>query len=262
MKHAFAILRWPYEALVTVVGFLYFGTGGILFTVVGALAHLASQSHANKLRGRRAVSAAFRSFLGLLRLSGLIRLDLAALDALRAERGLVIAPNHPGLLDAVLVMSRVPDVACILKAGLLQSPFLGGGARWSGHISNDSGSGMVRASAAELRAGGQLLVFPEGTRTRGPLGALNAFKGGVALIAREAQAPVQTVLLRPNTTFLGKTWPWLRKPTFPLVFRAELGRRFDPPAKGADVKPWVAELEAYFRSELGNTGKSTGRTPE
>ena len=44
--------------------------------------------------------------LGYLRHTGRFELDLEALDALRSEAGLVIAPNHPALLDVMLVVSR------------------------------------------------------------------------------------------------------------------------------------------------------------
>lgn len=145
-------------------------------------------------------------------------------------------------------MSRLPHVTCIIKATLLDSPFIGGGARWSGHISNDAGGGMVRQAAAELREGGQLLVFPEGTRTKPGADKVNPFKGGFALIAREAQAPVQTVILRQSCALLGKGWPWWGIPRYPMTFRAELGRRFNPPPRDGDVRGWMSEMEAYFRS--------------
>lgn len=243
-------LRWPYDALVTGLGGIYFGLGSLLYTAVGAVAAAVTQDRAGRLRGRRAVAAGFRSFLGFWKASGLVTIDTSALDPLRGQPGLIIAPNHPSVLDAVFIMARLPEVACVLKAGLLHSPFIGGGARWSGHIRNDAGAGMVRQAAAELAQGGQLLVFPEGTRTRPDADRVNAFKGAFALIARSAQAPVQTVLLRYNTTLLGKGWPIWKIPSYPLVFRAELGRRFDPPHPEADLRAWMAEVEAYFRESL------------
>jgi 1-acyl-sn-glycerol-3-phosphate acyltransferase len=243
-------LRWPYDVFVTLLGALYFGAGGLVYTLIGAVGAAVSGGRASRLRGRRAVGAGFRSFLGFWKLSGLVTVDTSALESLRGERGLVIAPNHPSVLDAVFIMARLPEVACVLKAGLLRSPFIGGGARWSGHISNDAGAGMVRQARAELAQGGQLLVFPEGTRTRPEADGVNPFKGAFALVARAAQAPVQTVILRYNTRLLGKGWPPWRVPDYPLVFRAELGRRFDPPPPDGDLRVWMAELEAYFRSVL------------
>jgi 1-acyl-sn-glycerol-3-phosphate acyltransferase len=244
-------LRHAYHVLAVAFAFFYFGVGGLLFTVVGRIAHwLAPESSA---AGRRTVSAAFRSFLGLLQFSRLVRLDIAALDALRSESRLIVAPNHPGLLDAVFVMARVPEIACILKAPLLGSPFIGGGARWSGHIRNDSGAGMVRQAAAELVAGGKLLVFPEGTRTGARDTPVSRFKGGFALIAREAMAPVQTVWIDTHPPFLGKRLPWWKVPALPLVVRVRLGRRFEPPQKDDDVKAWLREFERYFREELATS---------
>lgn len=249
--HAFlSLLRWPYDVLVTVLGAIYFGVGGLLYSLLGIVGAMVTQGRSGRMRGRRAVGAGFRSFLGFWKLSGLVTIDTAALDAVRGQPGLILAPNHPSVLDAVLIMARLPEVACVLKAGLLHSPFIGGGARWSGHIRNDVGIGMVRQATAELAQGGQLLVFPEGTRTRPSADRVNDFKGAFALIARSAQAPVQTVLLRSNTRLLGKGWPWWRLPNYPLVFRAELGRRFDPPPPHGDLRPWMAEVEAYFREAL------------
>lgn len=244
------LFRRPYEVLATLASYVYFGVGGLLYTVVGTVADLLSRSRENHLRGRRTVSAGFRSFLGLWKASRLFTVDTSALEVLREEPGLIIAPNHPSVLDAVFIMARLPRAACVLKAGLLRSPFIGGGARWSGHISNDAGAGMVRQAQAELALGGQLLVFPEGTRTRPEADKVNAFKGGFALMARAAQAPVQTVILRYNNQLLAKGWPWWRVPRFPLVFRAELGRRFDPPPPDGDIRAWMAEMEAYFREVL------------
>ncbi len=242
----------------TVVTALYFAVCGLLYTVVGTVAAAVSPGRAGRLRGRRAVSAGLRSFLRLWSWSGLVTIDTEALDVLRGQRGVIIAPNHPSILDAVFVMARLPEVGCVLKAGLLRSPFIGGGARWSGHISNDAGAGMVRQAAAELAAGGQLLVFPEGTRTLPEATGVNAFKGGFALIARTAQAPVQSVVLRSNARVLGKGGPRWRIPTYPLVFRAQLGRRFDPPPPGTDVRPWMAEVEAYLRAEVTSSRRGKG----
>jgi hypothetical protein len=47
--------------------------------------------------------------------------------------------------------------------------------------------------------------------------------------------------------FLGKGWPLFRKPAFPLIYRARLGRRFE--VQG-DVKAVVADLECYYRETL------------
>lgn len=238
-------MRLAYEYTVFYAGLIYFGVLGTLFTCLCALIHPLLPRHIGARVGRSAISFLFRTYLGMLQSTGLLKLDLGALDALRAERGTVIAPNHPCLLDAVLVIARVPHVGCIMKAAIWDSIVLGGGARLAGYIRNDSPRGMVRSAAASLRAGENLLAFPEGTRTTGV--GLNGFRGGFAISAKQAHAPVQTVFIETNSAFLGKGWPLLRKPDLPLVYRARLGKRFQ--VQG-DVQAFLTMLEAYFRQEL------------
>jgi 1-acyl-sn-glycerol-3-phosphate acyltransferase len=195
--------------------------------------------------GQGFLTAYFRAYLFALKASGLVKIDLSALDALREERSLIIAPNHPSLLDAVLVVSRLPRVVCIMKAEIRDNVIFGGGARLAAYIRNNSPLGMVRSAAAAVRAGSQLLVFPEGTRTRQT--PVNPFKGGFALIAKTAGVPVQTVFIETNTLFLGKGWPLFRMPAFPLIYRARLGQRFEV---NGDVKTFVSDLEGYYRQTL------------
>ncbi len=195
--------------------------------------------------GKRMIMTVFRANLAYLRFSGRFELDLRTLDALRADGGLVIAPNHPALLDVLLVVSRLPRITCIMKAELWDNLLLGGGARLAGYIRNDSPRSMVKLAVEEIGRGSQLLVFPEGTRTiRSPV---NRFKPGFALIARRAGVPVQTVFIETNSPFLGKGWRWWRRPDFPIWYRVRLGRRF---AVDGDAKSFSAMLEGYFEDEL------------
>jgi hypothetical protein len=76
---------------------------------------------------------------------------------------------------------------------------------------------------------------------------LNPFKPGFAAIARRAGAVVQTVMLENNTGYLSKNWSIFRKPEFPLVYRARLGRRF---TVTGSPQEFTAMLECYFREEL------------
>lgn len=237
--------RQSYEYLALYFGYLYFGTGCALVSLVGTVLHPLLPRRFGARVGRWMTGVHFRGFLTLLRASGLMRIDLAALDQLRGERSIIIAPNHPSLLDAVFVISRLPQTACIMKAEIWDSFFLGGGARLSGYIRNDAPINLVRQSVGELHAGHQLLVFPEGTRTR--TAPVNAFKGGFALMAKKSGAAVQTVFIETNSTFLCKGWPLLKKPEFPLVYRARLGMRL---TTESDVKAFVSNLENYYREEL------------
>jgi 1-acyl-sn-glycerol-3-phosphate acyltransferase len=191
------------------------------------------------------IRTGFHTYLGAMKTCGILKCDLSALDSLRGDDGLVICPNHPSLLDAVLVLSRLPRAVCIAKANVYDNLFLGSGARMAGYIRNDAGAALVKSAVREVQAGHQLLIFPEGTRTVSP--PVNPLKGGFALIARHAGVPVQTVLIESNSRFLSKGWNFFRKPEFPLVYTVRLGRRFEPKA---DARMMVREVEGHYRAEL------------
>lgn len=194
---------------------------------------------------RRMHSRAFRFYLCFLSTFCACRFDLDALDALPQQGPLVVVANHPSLLDALLIISRLPDAVCIMKASLLLNPLLGVSARLAGYISNAGPLEMMLQARAVLGAGAQLLVFPEGSRTKDfPLDACSASAG---VIARAAGVPVQTLLIECSTPYLGKAWPLLRRPRLPLHFRVTLGRRFAVPE---DIAAMTQEMETYFRSEL------------
>jgi len=248
-------LKLPYECLVLYGGLLLFGLSTLIWSLAASVLYLLLPRRLGTPLGQFAIMAIFRGFLFMLKASGIVKCDLSALNALREERSLIIAPNHPSLLDVVLVVSRLPHVVCIMKAEILQNLFLGGGARLAAYIRNDSCFTMIRTAAAALRAGNQLLVFPEGTRTRQPAGY--HFKSGFALIAKTARVPVQTVFIETNSLFLSKGWPLFRKPAFPLTYRARLGRRFE--VQG-DVKALVAEMECYYRETLAAGTSVHGET--
>lgn len=172
--------------------------------------------------GRRVIGIGFRWMLRLMERTNLVHFELDALDVLRDARGLVVAPNHLSMIDVMLVVSRLPDAVCIMKAGLERNPAMGGG-RLAGYIPNDAGLPVIRRAAEALREGTNLVVFPEGTRS--PDGRVGPFHPGFAIIARRAHAPIQPVFLESNTRYLGKGWPIWRRPDFPLRYRAWLGER-------------------------------------
>ena len=196
--------------------------------------------------GRAAISSVYRGFWSCAQVLGLMRIDYEALDVLNDDSGLIIAANHPSLLDAMLVVARVPRGICIMRAGLMHSPFLGAGARLARYIRNDPPRGMIRSAVRNLQAGGQLVLFPEGTRTVTP--PINPFRPGMTLMAHMAQVPIQTVIIESDSPYLGKGWPIWRMPQFPVVFSARLGQRFAPEA---DHMALLKRIETYFSNELG-----------
>jgi 1-acyl-sn-glycerol-3-phosphate acyltransferase len=195
--------------------------------------------------GRRGIMSGFRLYSWSLSLTGTYRLDLHDIDSLKGGPPLILAPNHPCLIDALLILTRHPNIVCVMKSELMKNVFLGSGSRLARYVRNDSPRQMVKESVTHLQEGGVLLLFPEGTRTtRQPI---NSLVGSVGLIAKHANVPVQTLVIETDSPFLSKGWPLFRRPTLPITYRVRLGKRFDPPL---DVPAFTAELDQYYRLAL------------
>jgi 1-acyl-sn-glycerol-3-phosphate acyltransferase len=195
--------------------------------------------------GRRGIMRGFRLYAWSLSITGAYRLDLREIDTLMGGPPVILAPNHPCLIDALLILTRHPNLVCVMKSALMRNVFLGSGSRLARYVPNDSSRQMVKDSVAHLRRGGVLLLFPEGTRTiHAPI---NALVGSVGLIAKHANVPVQTLVIETDSPYLSKGWPLFRRPSLPITYRVRLGKRFDPPT---DVAAFTAELDRYYRREL------------
>ena len=240
-----SLLRRLYQSALFYVLLLHLGAMSLTWNLVCVLLYPFLSRQRGVVVGRAAISSVYRGFWTFAQWLGLMRIDYTALDALDRDGGLIIAANHPSMLDALLVIARVPRGICIMRASLMRSPFLGAGARLARYIRNEPPRGMIRSCVANLKEGGQLVLFPEGTRTiQAPI---NPFRPGLTLIARMAQVPIQTVMIESASPYLGKGWPIWRTPPFPIVIRLRLGRRFAPEA---DHQGLLKRIEAYFAEEL------------
>src|ERR1700679_399203 len=115
--------------------------------------------------GRRGIMRGFRLYAWSLSVTRTYHLDLSAIDSLRGGPSLILAPNHPSLIDALLILTRHQDIVCVMKAELMKNIFLGAGSRLARYVPNESPRQMVKESVAHLQRGCLLLLFPEGTRT-------------------------------------------------------------------------------------------------
>src|SRR6202041_3006736 len=66
--------------------------------------------------GRRGIMAGFPLYSWSLSVTGTYRLDLRAVDTLKGGPPVILAPNHPALIDALLILTRHPNLVCVMKS--------------------------------------------------------------------------------------------------------------------------------------------------
>jgi len=242
------LLRWalaillalPFYALLVLLGGI-----SLVWNLAAMLLYPVMPPEPGRALGRRVIARVYRFFWAVASVTGMMRIEASCLDVLSDERGLIFIANHPTMLDALLLVAHLPRSACIMKADLMKNIFLGAGARLARYIRNDSARTMVRLAVEDLKNGGQLVIFPEGTRTVTP--PLNTFRPGVTLIAKLAHAPIQTVFIDTQSPYLGKGWPLWRVPPLPVTFTLRLGQRFAPQQDSTEL---MHQLEHYFRHHM------------
>lgn len=187
--------------------FAVFGLAGVVLTllVFPVLRLCVRSAETRKQYAQYLISKGFALFVGLMRFCGLFTYEVSGRENLR-PRGCVVVANHPSLIDVVLLVSLMPRVDCIVKRRLWRNPFVGGPVRAAGYIRNDHGPELVEKARRSLSAGNNLLVFPEGTRTRP--GEPLKFQRGAASIAVHARADVIPVTIRFSEPFLTKQTRW------------------------------------------------------
>lgn len=131
----------------------------------------------------------------------------------------MIASKHQSFLDILLIYSVIPRGKFIMKKELVWTPFVGWYAWLIGCIPVDRGKrgaaikGMLERAKQPHFAGGQLIIFPQGTRVAA--GVKADYKIGAGLLYRDLK---QTCI--PAATNVGVFWPRhgvLRKPGVAVI---------------------------------------------
>ena len=231
-------------------GFVYWGVLGLLVTAVCGTFSFIVPARKGERFGRTVHHLIFKYFVSYLRITGLVRVDLSTLDSLgKIPHPIIVAPNHASLWDAVFVIARLPQAVCVMKKAILRNPFLGGGSRLSGYIPNGTTPRMIGDAADTLARGGQLLLFPEGTRTHPTARWINPLKGGCALIAARAGVPIHPVFIRTSSRFMEKGWPLFKAPVFPIHLSIELGEPLHL-REGESALELTRRLQLVYEQEL------------
>lgn len=195
----------------------------------------------------RFIARLSRTLTRFMQWGGAAVYDFRGFDGLPARRGVIFAANHPTYADALLLFGALDRVLCVMKPSLRRNPLLAQIARAAGYLDPESPRQLVKSCVDRLAAGGNLLVFPEGTRS--PERALHPFKPGFAHVAVRAGAPVIPIYIdAPAGDFLRKGSalfrPWQ---PLPLRYRFRSGGEFRPDP-GESTRAFLARVEASFHS--------------
>lgn len=200
-------------------GFLVFGLGTTLLGLFFTGYHFFAIAEGEKqLLTRKIISQACRYYIHFLKFLGLLIYEPKPIKSRQIHehlakehpiKGRLIVANHPTLLDAIYLLSLNPNLCCVVKASLFYHPITAQAVRLAGYISNDHPQ-FIQQAIAKLEGGDDLLIFPEGTRTKSdrPI----QFKRGAANIAILGDFDIIPLVIDCDPVILQKGTPWYQVP--------------------------------------------------
>lgn len=166
----------------------------------------------------------------------------------------VIVANHPGLFDVIVLIRDIPNMSILVKRSLARWLPIGPLLRVSGYVLSPQSAnpgaalGVLNDATSHLRAGRRFLLFPEGTRS--PHGELRTFHRGAFRIARQAQVPIQPVVIHNSPPFLPHSGRWYWPPRKASRLRLEFLPPLPPPPPRGEGAA-AHNLEETYRTQLG-----------
>ena len=179
------------------------------------------------------------------------RAKIYGADNLPKNRAMILASNHQGIFDVLLLLAALPvRYRFVMDDWLFTIPFFGRSCRRAGSLEVKTNGthrnfGLLKKMIQAAREGDSILIFPEGQRTHDH--KLNEFKEGVAVVAAETGAPVIPVAISGSFHVLRRGSRLFQAGTLilrigkPLYFRAG-GRE--------GQLPKLAEFAGAVRAEV------------
>ncbi|MBW1636326.1 MAG: 1-acyl-sn-glycerol-3-phosphate acyltransferase [Deltaproteobacteria bacterium] len=243
------------DCAVTIICWTWFIFGFLLFFiwpyVIFALFSKNPEIHFQKLN-----SHFYRIFFRILKTSA-PRQHFQIDEQVAAARSSVIICNHISYLDPLLLIALFSRQKTIVKTRFFSAPVFGWIIKKSGYFPA-TGEGRFSAMMIKemetmadfLRDGGNLFVFPEGTRSRN--GKIGEFHMGALKIARINQAPV-LILQISNSDKLFPPGKFLFNTRRRNSIRVKIIDRIEPDY--TDNPPTTTELARLVRESF--YGKQT-----
>lgn len=186
-----------------------------------------------------------RVVLSGMRICG-ITVEVTGQEHLPRSGPALIAPMHQSAFDTLIWLQMLPFCRYIVKAELLRIPMFGRLARYSGQIGVDRSGGaatmrgLLRDGGGALDAGGQVVIFPEGTRVRP--GDFEPLQPGIAALASYSKLGVIPVLT--DSGFCWRRGFWTKRPG---VIRIHILPMLPAGLRRPEL---MARLTAIFQAEI------------
>ena len=251
-----AICKLFVDVVVTILMWSYFTAGFLLFFAPRygwALLRAGDREVAFQRLNQRF----FRGFIRLLRLitPGLtlrIHRDIGAIHSS------VVIANHLSYLDPLLLISLFEKQKTIVKKTFFKVPIFSYLLRQSGYIPSNNGgedkSSLLRNiedMKEYLASGGNVFIFPEGTRSR--TGRLGPFNKGAFSIAYYCRAPIECLLIRDTNRLFVPGRSWFSTCVSNTIEVKKIGS-FVPDYGDANFRlsPLISEIHALYEKHLRN----------
>ena len=216
-----ARLNHAWRVFGTGLSFAAFGVGGLLLGgLLFPLLLLARHTRRRRALARRLVQFSFASHVALMCRLGVMTYEIHGRERLQRD-GLLILANHPTLIDVVLLIAQLPNADCVVKHAVACNPFMRGPVRAAGYVANSDGAGLIDDCIAAVRNGGNLVIFPEGTRT--VPGEPLRLQRGAANIAVRGRLDITPVRITCTPPTLTKGQKWYRVPSRRFHVQLEVG---------------------------------------
>jgi len=183
----------------------------------------------------------------LLKLICGVKVKIEGRENLPKQKGYIVASKHQSAMETSLFHNLVPDTFYVFKKELLWVPFAGLYGLKTGCLPIDrSGGGtalrkMLTGAIKRFKAGQNMVIFPEGTRTKPGEETTKPYSPGIALIYEHCNVPVVPVAL--NT---GYCWP---KNSFKRIPGTVTLRVLKPIEPGLPKREFLKQLQQTIENE-------------
>ena len=148
----------------------------------------------------------------LLFLGG-VKVEIEGLNNLIKDKPILLISNHQEALDIPVLHAFLPvQFRWISKDRVFRFPIIGWTMSLAGYVKMDRSSsrasyGALVEATEKLKTGTSILIFPEGSRSKGE--HINKFKRGPFLLAIKAKTPIVPISINGTKNIVKSGWPWI-----------------------------------------------------